>query len=333
MSTKDPSPRDLLAAQLATSAHLVRLTAQLQGRALSEDEALHQAEQTWALARRRLGETAPAEVEEPVQDDRPAPLLVEGAVLSDRYRALEVVSRSGTDVTWMVEELPHAQRLLLTVLPDLGGDRAREVQRRLQRDVGVQARGHHPNVARVVDAVLNAGVPFLVHEQIRGRPLRHRIMTRRGLPVNEALEVLLQVASGLHAIHLAGVVHGDIRPDTVVIEEGKVKIVGFWPALLERYGRVYTRGSRRYAAPEQRPGVPLTPAMDLFALGVTAYEVLTGTLPRAPGASRPLPVGPRIPQALGAVVLRAMAPDPDKRWTSAQAMGEALRSAWDPFGG
>lgn len=332
MSTKEPSSLDLLAAQLATSAHLVQLMAQLQGRALSEDEALHQAEQAWSLARRRLGEPAPAEVEEPVQDDRPAPLLEEGTVLDERYRALEVVSRAGTDVTWMVEELPHGHKLLLTVLPDLRGERAREVERRLRRDVGVEARGDHPNVARVLDAGVHAGALYLVHEQIRGRPLRHRIMTRGGLPTNEAMEVLLQVASGLHAIHLAGVVHGDVRPDTVVIEEGKVKIVGFWPALLERYGRAHSRGSRRYAAPEQAPGAPLTPAMDIHALGVTAYEVLTGSLPRAPGASKPLPVGPRVSQAVGAVVLRAMAPEPSLRWPTAEAMGQALRSAWDPFG-
>lgn len=344
-----PGDRDALAAQLATAAHLYQLAAQLRGERVSTREAVDVAIDTLQYARARLEKpVAPpspptlggpsAEPTVPVggpPGPPQPPVLQAGALLADRFQVTDVLSRG---ISYEAEEQATGRRVVLRLLPDLADDRGAQMVGHIKQEVLAHGRGDHPNVARLLDVGLLGATPWLVLEQLRGSPLRHRIVAARsGLPVAEAVELLLQISDGLQAIHDAGVVHGDLRPENVMLVGRSARILGYWMALLEPWrGRPESRPVRRYQAPELREGGALSVATDVFSLGVIAYELFSGASPFPTAMipalqTRPRSLPDKVPDAVGELVLGAIHHDPERRPGSARAFAAALRQAWDPF--
>ncbi len=184
---------------------------------------------------------------------------------------------------------------------------------RFRREVKLARRVTHPNVARTFDlGTLSAeqgGVRFITMELIEGEPLSRRIGQGRRLALPEALRICAEVARGLAAAHAVGVVHRDLKPDNVMLEEsGRVVITDFGIARLAEGAAAgnATRtvgsaiGTPAYMAPEQVEGRELDGRADIFALGIVLYEMLTGELPFQ---------GDTV-YALAAARLASVAPDP-----------------------
>jgi serine/threonine-protein kinase len=227
---------------------------------------------------------------------------------------------------------------------------------RFRKEAVAALRVRHPNVVRVYDYGVDAsGVPYLAMELLDGTPLSATLATVGAFGVRQAADLFLPLLAGVSAVHAAGVVHRDLKPhniflrrrpgaepDPVVIDLGIAKILDSGegddrPALtLTSTGAPV--GTAAYMAPEQILGdKSIDPAADQYALGVTLYECLTGRAPFTgdsvyelmhaalnaplcpPGALRP-----GIPPEVDAVVLRAMAREPEDRFPSVAAMGEAL---------
>src|SRR5262249_28444428 len=144
----------------------------------------------------------------------------------------------------------------------------------------------HPRIARLYDGgVAPDGRPYLVLERVDGEPITEWC-TRRGLGVAERLRLLLACCDAVAAAHRQLVVHRDLKPSNILVtRDGEVKLLDFGIAkLLEEEGIDATRAEVRvltpsYAAPEQILGEPVSTATDVYALGVLAYELLTGRLP------------------------------------------------------
>jgi hypothetical protein len=204
-----------------------------------------------------------------------------------------------------------------------GGGPANDV---LLQEAEAAAQLSHPNIVQLFDAGTWDGGPFLIYELLRGSGLEVRI-ERGPLPGPEALQAAVGVARALAHAHGAGVVHRDLKPANVfVTEDGWVKVLDFGLAHVLGAGHRVGGGTPRYMAPEQARGANPDPRMDVFSAAVVLRETWLG-----PGlddvrcrAAEPLPGAP---QSLDAVVLQALADDPDRRPADARAWLEALLAA------
>jgi hypothetical protein len=192
---------------------------------------------------------------------------------------------------------------------------------RLEREARLLARLRHPHLVTVHDFLrLPDGTAAVVMELVEGGSLRDRLRAApAGLPLDEALTLIRQVATALAAAHAEGVVHRDIKPENVLLDAaGQVRVTDFGMALslapgaprLTRTGA--TLGTPGYLAPEQLTGADTDARTDLFALGVLLYEMLTGRLPLG-SFEPPRSVRPEIPAAVETALLRALKPNPADR--------------------
>jgi serine/threonine protein kinase len=238
-----------------------------------------------------------------------------------------------------------------------GSDHLRDDLRlRFRREAGSAARiSPHPNVVRIYDygTDLELDLDFIVMELLAGRDLadllRHKPPAQ---PV--AVRILLQAALGIAAGHRAGILHRDIKPGNIFLVEGDgdgVRVLDFGIAkVLEAEGEEdltllgLPPHSPAYSSPEQLdPTCRLTPASDVYQLGLVGYEILSGTKPYTPaerdvllrGEPVPLPTRGRwsvVPAPLGAVVERALSRNPLERYSDAATFADALASAAEEVG-
>lgn len=209
----------------------------------------------------------------------------------------------------------------------------------------------HPRLVDVLDLNIleEDGRPYLVLELLDGRDLRKELRRLRSFSVRSAIEIGIQALDGLCALHRAGIVHRDIKLENLFLcADGTVKIIDLGAAesltKARRHGRP-ALGTPRVMPPEQASGKPVDERADLYAMGLVLYELIAGRGPfddvetaealqwahaeRAPLPPSQLAEQP-IPQALDALILRALAKDPDHRFPSADAMRMELEMLLAP---
>src|SRR5215211_6249957 len=155
---------------------------------------------------------------------------------------------------------------------------------RFRREARTVARLNHPHVVTVIDAGEDDGRPYIVFEYVEGETLKERIRRCGRLPVDESLAYAIEITRALGAAHARGIVHRDIKPQNVLIdEEGMAKVTDFGIARsldeegLTADGRVL--GTTDYVSPEQALGHDVDGQSDIYSLGVVLYEMLTGDVP------------------------------------------------------
>ena len=228
----------------------------------------------------------------------------------------------------------------IKVLPEeFTGDRER--LRRLEREARAAAALSHPNVLAVYDVGTDGGVFYVVTELLEGETLRAR--SKHGaMPVEKAVDIAIQIASGLSATHARGIVHRDLKPENVfVTRDGVVKILDFGlarliePVSASEVTTLATEtgivlGTIGYMAPEQVRGAPADARSDIFSLGAILYETLSGCrafkggsdaetlcaiLENNPPAFHSL--GVNVPEPLARIVTRCLEKQPPLRFQSA----------------
>jgi len=226
--------------------------------------------------------------------------------------------------------------------PEMGTDPvlASVLETRLQREAHALSSLSHPGIPEIYETGDQDGHPFLVMEYLVGHPLRQHL-DQRALSMPETLDILTQAADAIDAVHAEGILHRDIRASNIMLlHDGRVKLVEFGLARQPGDTTVTLMGALvgepAYMAPEQLRGQPATPQSDIWALGVLLYEMLTGR-PPFEGANfqliahqvimgEPAPV-PAMPEAIQAMLARALEKDPAFRYPSAQEMVKALKKA------
>ncbi len=242
---------------------------------------------------------------------------------------------------------PDGSEIAVKVLaPHVDSD---ETVRRFEREGNI--RIGHPNVVRVLDAGRDQGLSYIAFELLKGTPLT-TVLDRAPLPPEKVIDHALQMCAGLSAAHARGVVHRDLKPGNVfACNDGVLKILDFGIARpMSQAGPQLTIagsviGTPGYLAPEQAKGeLDISPATDLWSLGVILYQALSGTNPfmRATLVATVLAVvleeppplgeqGPPLPRGLADIVHRCLHKDPKARWESAEALAVALQGV-DPGG-
>jgi hypothetical protein len=232
------------------------------------------------------------------------------------YRVFEPIGEGGMGVVHRAFDVrldrPIAIKL---VAPESAHDPA--ARARLEREARAVSALEHPNICPVYDVGDSELGPFLVLPLYEGETLAARL-ERGPLPVEQALDVARQTAEGLARAHGAGIVHGDVKPENLMLTaDGLVKILDFGLAGLSGE-RAAPGGTEGYRAPEAVAGGRLDPRADLYALGVVLREALTGRADPDDGARRPLE------PALDALLARCLEPDPQRRIASARDVLRAL---------
>lgn len=211
---------------------------------------------------------------------------------------------------------------------------------RFRREAQAAARLSHENIASVYDTGRANGAYYIVMEFVEGTDLKQRLRRDGALPVLTALEIGRQIAAALDAAHRGGLVHRDIKPHNILLnQDDKVKVTDFGIAKLSSEGEDtgVIIGSVHYVSPEQARGEVTTPSSDLYSLGAVLFEILTGrTVFEADNAMAvahkqiydrpPLPrtLRPEIPPAVESMVLRCLEKDPRARYQSAAELQAVL---------
>ncbi|MGK5681895.1 serine/threonine-protein kinase [Actinoplanes sp. URMC 104] len=269
----------------------------------------------------------------------PAP----GEILGGRYRLDDRIAAGGMGEVWRATDTVLGRDVAVKTLhADRAGDPG--FQERFRHEARSMAALHHPGVADVYDFGETAGGTdaYIVMARIDGEPLNQRIAERGRLSAAETMSVVAQAARALAAAHRAGIVHRDVKPSNLIIEpDGTVVLVDFGVA--RSAGSSTLTGAREvvgtamYIAPEQVSKEPTGPPADLYALGVVAYHCLAGHAPFTgdnPIAiamqhlnEPPPPLPADVPPAVQALVMRAMAKDPQDRFADGEAMAAAADRA------
>jgi tetratricopeptide (TPR) repeat protein/predicted Ser/Thr protein kinase len=245
-----------------------------------------------------------------------APVLADWVLLAapaiGRYRLAGVLGHGGFGVVYEAHDLELDRAVAIKAL--FAGTDAEA----LRTEARALASLSHPNVVQVYDVVEASERLYLVMELVRGETLRER---QRGASRSEIVDRYLAAANGLAAIHEAGLVHGDVKPDNVLVaNDGRVLVSDFGLARAVMATRTGVAGTPRYMAPEQKGGGRIDARADQYALCIALWEALHGALP---GERSTTQVSPRI----CAVLRRGLANDPSARWPSMRALATALRNA------
>jgi serine/threonine-protein kinase len=267
------------------------------------------------------------------------------AALVERYEILrELPRREGTTRCFAARDLQHHRTVILKVLhPSLAS--AIDLQRFL-REIAFTARLNHPHIVPLLDSSQVAGQPWYAVPDLQGEPLRE-LMARQGKPERRwVIELVADLAEALGYAHREGIVHRDVRPETIVLA-GRQGLLGNFGVSAALEAAADTRltlsgvlvGAPAYASPEQMVGASPAPASDVYSLGVVLYELLIGEPPFSGPTTHAIlakraaaPPGwelrPELPVGIRETLRRMLAEEPGRR-PAAPDVASALRMSPD----
>lgn len=275
---------------------------------------------------------------------------VRGLTLGNRYRLVRRIAVGGMGEVWVAADDALGREVAVKVLrSEYAGNE--DFLNRLRTEARNSAALSHPNIAQMYDYGETNGSGYLVMELVVGEPMADLLEREPVLPPARLLPILAQTARALHAAHLSGVVHRDVKPGNILIDRsGTVKITDFGVSLaanqvpMTATGMVM--GTAQYLSPEQAVGQAATGASDIYALGIVAYESIAGNRPftgstpvdiAVAHVNEPVPPLPTsVDPELGELVMVMLAKDPLARPHPADALarvfeGIGARLASDPW--
>ncbi|GAA3832590.1 serine/threonine-protein kinase [Streptomyces chiangmaiensis] len=250
----------------------------------------------------------------------------------DRYRLERRLGSGAFGVVWLAHDDVLEAPVAVKVLAENWAHRL-DIRERFLSEARLLRRAGSSRVVQVYDiGELPDGRPYFVMEYADGGTLADRI-DGSPLPVAEALRLTALAARSAEALHDAGIVHRDIKPSNVLLRtapDGSTRLLladlGLAKSLAQASGLTMAAGSAGYAAPEQtEPGSGIDARADVYSLGALGYHLLTGTVPARPGRVQPPDrLRPGLPAEVQRAVLRAMEPERERRWPTAEAFADAL---------
>jgi serine/threonine protein kinase len=270
-------------------------------------------------------------------------------VLGDRYLLQNLIGSGGMANIYVARDLQMDRAVAVKVLHEFYGTYPKFV-RRFQIEAKAAASLHHPNVVQVYDYGQTDGNYYIVMELVEGIDLYRYLRSRGVLDVGRAIIIAHDVALGLSAAHRRGIVHRDVKPQNVLIgKDGSIKLADFGIASVYTDMNVdrlttagMTLGSVLYFAPEQAQGEIVSPAADVYALGIVLYEMLTGHTPfdgNTPVVvamqhlkdqpDPPSQFNPYISPALEQIILRCLEKAPEMRFQDGSQLARALERFGD----
>ncbi|RYG73915.1 Stk1 family PASTA domain-containing Ser/Thr kinase [Lentibacillus lipolyticus] len=273
--------------------------------------------------------------------------MLEGHLLNERYKIKETIGGGGMANVYLARDIILDRDVAIKVLRmDYADDE--EFIARFDREAQSATSLSHPNIVSIYDVGEEDQILFMVMEYVDGMTLKEYIQHYAPLDVQEALDIMKQIADAIAHAHANEIVHRDIKPQNILINTyGQAKVTDFGIAVaLSATALTQTNsilGSVHYLSPEQARGGMATKKSDVYSLGIVLFELLTGHLPFS--GQTPVSIAlkhlqddtpsvrqfnPHVQQSVENIVLRATAKDPFHRYASVGEMEEALETALDP---
>jgi serine/threonine-protein kinase len=276
-------------------------------------------------------------------------VLANGTRIDDRYTVRSRIGSGGMADVYLCDDQHLGRPVALKVMHErYAADQ--DFVRRFEREAQAAAGLQHKNVVNVFDRGQVGGTYYIAMEYLPGRTLKDVVNAMGALDPKLAIHIVLQILAAEKFAHSKGLVHRDIKPQNVMIDdEWNVKVTDFGIAQSPTSGDITQTGqmvgTAQYISPEQAQGKPVSNASDLYSTGVVLFELLTGKIPFDGDASvavalqhinqpvpRPSSVNPKVPPVLDAVTMKAMAKSPVERYASAEEFSRALERARDNLG-
>jgi serine/threonine protein kinase len=273
--------------------------------------------------------------------------LLPEAVVAGRYRIETLIGLGGMGAVYRVSDTFEMQQVAIKVISTVGGIGITDIPtavERFRREARYAHQLRHNNIVPVLNFGQDGSLLYLVMPLITGGTLKGLLKGEQPLPLALTQRYLNELADAIDAIHAhpQQIVHRDIKPSNLLIHQDDGRLVvadfGIARAMQNEHAltqRGWTIGTEHYVAPEQEHGRAL-PASDIYSMGVVAYQMLTGLLPfqavvRSHAAELPMPsqLNRAVPQAVDAVIQRAMELEPSNRYASGKAFAEAFNRAVD----
>jgi tetratricopeptide (TPR) repeat protein/predicted Ser/Thr protein kinase len=267
-----------------------------------------------------------------------------GSVLADRYEIQKMLGEGGMGAVYKARDRELDRLLAVKVVRrDLAGHAS--IMQRFKQELILARKITHRNVVRIFDLGVSDGFRFITMEFIDGRDLTS-LLEERKLTPEESVKILRQVCAALEAAHAEGVIHRDLKPQNIMIESsGRVVVMDFGLARsMEATGLTQAgamMGTPAYMSPEQAKGLVVDERSDVFALGIIAYQMLSGELPfkadsalaslllRTQAPAPPLTqIDPAIPQPLSDMIQKALATNIEDRYASVALLNKDLQD-WE----
>ncbi len=276
-------------------------------------------------------------------------VLANGTLIDNRYTVRGRIGSGGMADVYLCDDQHLGRPVALKVMHErFAADQS--FVTRFEREAQAAAGLQHKNVVNVFDRGKVGETYYIAMEYLPGRTLKDVVMAMGALDPKLAIHICLQILAAERFAHAKGIVHRDIKPQNVMIDdEWNVKVTDFGIAHnpvdgdLTQTGQMV--GTAQYISPEQAQGKPVANTSDLYSTGVVLFEMLTGKVPFDGDASvaialqhinqpppRPTAVNPAVPPVLDAVVLKAMAKSPVERFANADEFSQALERARDNLG-
>lgn len=274
--------------------------------------------------------------------------LADGVLFANRYLVIEELGKGGMGSVYRVLDIKVDEEVALKFLnQDVAADT--KAIERFRAELRTARKIAHHNVCRVFDFGEEGKSLFITMEYIAGEDLAHMIKRLGQIPVEKGYQIARQVCEGLAEVHSLGIVHRDLKPKNIMIDkEGRAKIMDFGlsrtPHGLHLTQAGHIVGTPSYMSPEQLNGEPVDTRADIFAMGVTMYSMLTGTLPfdadttttlalqhRTVRPRSPHLLNPRVPEDLSRIILKCLQIDKTARYATARELLEDLHKAGRRF--
>jgi eukaryotic-like serine/threonine-protein kinase len=264
-----------------------------------------------------------------------------GTVVDQRYGLKEKIGSGGMADVWLADDRELDRQVAVKILHDRFAQ-DKEFVERFRREAQSAAGLQHPNVVSIFDRGEFRDTYFIAMEYVDGPQLKD--LVKGGMSIKDAIDFTRQILNAARFAHRKGIVHRDLKPQNVLIDaEGRARVADFGIARGESSDITATgsvMGTAQYLSPEQAQGKETTPRSDIYSIGVILYEALTGRVPFQGDSAvavalkqvseaprRPSAINPEVPPALDAVVMRALAKDPEARFKDADAFLKALDAA------
>ena len=265
-------------------------------------------------------------------------------ILAGRYVLVEQIGVGGMAIVYRAIDRNTGHSVAVKVLkPEFNRDA--EFVSRFQREAEAASKMVHHNIVNLLDVGMDGENRFLIMEHVRGKTLKDVIMEKGRISAPTAVQIAIRILSALQHAHQNGIIHRDIKPQNILMNaDGHVKVADFGIARMANSSTLTkgdsVMGSVHYFSPEQAQGQGCDVTSDLYSVGVTLYEMLTGRVPfdgDSPVAiamqhlhAQPEPIqrfAPDVPDAICHVCLKAMEKNPAYRYASAREMAMELRKA------
>ena len=252
-----------------------------------------------------------------------------GMLIADRYEVLEKIGTGGMSVVYKAKDHKLNRFVAVKILKQEFSDNANFVSK-FRVEAQAAAGLMHPNIVNVYDVGDEHGMYYIVMELVDGITLKKYIEKKSRLSTKEAVSIAIQVAMGLEAAHRNHIIHRDIKPQNIIIsKDGKVKVTDFGIAKAATSNTITSNvmGSVHYTSPEQARGGYSDERSDIYSLGITIFEMLTGRVPfngettvaiAIKHIQEPMPSPrdfvPDIPVSVERIVLKCCEKSPDRRY-------------------